>query len=324
MSEPLLQIENLAKTFRRRFIGRKNQSSSAELHAVRGISLNVERGDIFGFLGPNGAGKSTTIRMALGLIHPSAGSVRIGGYDLEFQRLRALRKVGAFVETPAFYPYLSGLENLEIFAALSGACPAALIESTLELVGLRGREHEPVKVYSHGMRARLGIAACLLPRPELMILDEPTDGLDPHGIREVRDLIQRLSREEGLTVFLSSHLLNEVENLCNRIAILEQGSIILQGRLDELEREHRRLRIDTDRPEAAKTFLAERFQFVALSTPPGVPGFLVSPAGHAPDELNAALGGAGFAVKVLAPEEDWLDRLFLELTTTKESIRPYV
>jgi len=205
MPEPVLVVDQLSKRFRR--------SGASVLTAVDGISFTVERGDIFGFLGPNGAGKSTTIRMALGLIHPTSGRVSIGGHDLASDRLRALRKVGAFVEAPSFYGYLSGRKNIEIFAALSGGAPAGLIDETLRRVGLFGRETDLVRVYSHGMKARLGIAACLLPRPQLMVLDEPTDGLDPHGIREIRDLIKRLAREENLTVFLSSHLLSEVEHL---------------------------------------------------------------------------------------------------------------
>ncbi|MBI3828187.1 MAG: ABC transporter ATP-binding protein [Planctomycetes bacterium] len=325
MPEPLLEIEDLSKTFRRRVLASAARGGIAgaddpfALQAVDRINLTVERGDVFGFLGPNGAGKSTTIRMALGLIHPTSGRVRIGGYDLATDRLNALRKVGAFVEAPAFYSYLTGRKNLEIFAGLSGRVPDALVDETIDLVGLRGREHERVNVYSHGMKARLGIAACLLPRPELMILDEPTDGLDPHGIREIRELIKRLARQEGLTVFLSSHLLNEVENLCNRIAIVERGSIILQGRLDELEKTHRRLRIQTDKPQESAALLRERFKIEARPDPDARASLLVMPNGHATEELNAALSGAGHAVRHLAPEEAWLDRLFLELTTTKES-----
>lgn len=320
MPEPLLEIQGLAKTFKRGVAGKSaDDENPFTLQAVNHINLNVYRGDIFGFLGPNGAGKSTTIRMALGLIHPTAGRVRIGGHDLADNRMGALRKVGAFVEAPAFYPYLSGRRNLEIFAGLSGDVPTHLIEETIDLVGLRGRDQERVKVYSHGMKARLGIAACLLPRPELMILDEPTDGLDPHGIREIRDLIKRLAREEGLTVFLSSHLLSEVENLCNRIAILERGNIILEGPLAELENEHRRVSISCDRPQEAAALLAERFGISVL--PIEEARFLATRNGHDPAELNAALNAAGFRVKAIAPEANWLDRLFLERTTTRESTK---
>jgi ABC-2 type transport system ATP-binding protein len=309
MPEPLLVVDRLCKHFRRR--------RADVLKAVDDISFTVERGDIFGFLGPNGAGKSTTIRMALGLIHPSAGSVTIGGYDLQQDRLRALRKVGAFVEAPSFYGYLTGRRNLEIFAALSGGASAELIDETLKMVGLFGRENDPVKVYSHGMKARLGIAACLLPRPELMVLDEPTDGLDPHGIREIRELIKRLAREENLTVFLSSHMLSEVENLCTRIAILEKGNIILHGRLDELEREHRRTRLESPRLDDAAAHLKQQHGLEVLSRDEH--GICVQLNGTPPENLLADLHRASIPVSAWMPEQAWLDRLFLQLTTTKES-----
>jgi ABC-2 type transport system ATP-binding protein len=317
MSDPLLVSEGLTKVFRRRLFGGKD----SELRAVDEVSFAVARGTVYGFLGPNGAGKSTTIRLALGLIHPTAGRVTIGGHDVATQRLRALRKVGAFVETPSFYPYLSGRKNLEIFAGLSGGATPLQIEAALELVGLRERAGDKVKVYSHGMKARLGLAGCLLPRPELLILDEPTDGLDPHGIREVRTLIRRLAGDEGLTVFLSSHMLGEVENLCTHIAILERGRLILQGALEELERTHRRYRIEVDRTAEAAALLREKFGLECRSEAGERKGLLVPLGGRPPEALCAALSAAGFGVRVFAPEQAWLDRLFLELTTSRESDR---
>lgn len=311
--EPLLLLDGLTKEFRRR----TTPWRSSVLRAVDDVSLRVERGDVFGFLGPNGAGKSTTLRMALGLIHPSAGRVAIGGHDLATRRLEALRLVGGYVESPAFYPYLTGRENLDIFARLSGPVAAGELDAALERVGLRGRDREPVRVYSHGMKARLGLAASLLPRPSLLVLDEPTDGLDPHGLREVRALIRALARDEGLTVFLSSHLLGEVENLCNRVAILERGRVILEGGLEALAQRHRRWRIVAEPAAAAEALLRARFGLEPLREADG--GWLVDLRAHAPEAIAAALAGAGLAVKTLAPESGWLDRLFLELTTTKES-----
>ena len=315
-SVALLSAENLTKVFRRRRVATgAGKRGPAALTAVDGISFTASRGDVFGFLGPNGAGKSTTIRMILGLIHPTAGRVAIGGHDLATDRLRALRQVGAFVEAPSFYPYLSGHRNLEVFAWLSGGVRAAEIDWALEMTGLRGREHELVQVYSHGMKQRLGIAACLLPRPELLVLDEPTDGLDPHGIRETRELIVRLARVEGLTIFLSSHMLGEVENLCNRVAILDRGRLILEGRLASLEGRFRGLDIVTDRPAEAAAFLRQRF---GLEAPPG-DKLRVVPHGVEAAALNAALVQAGFSVQALAPESNWLERLFLERTRGVES-----
>ena len=330
----MLAIEGLSKTFWRRLStrGRRTGQDPAadKLQAVQDLNLTVQRGDIFGFLGPNGAGKSTTIRMVLGLIHPTAGRVTIGGHDLSTSRMDALKKVGAFVEFPAFYSYLTGRRNLEIFAGLSGPVSRGQVEEVLERVGLRGRADEPVRVYSHGMRARLGIAGCLLPRPELLVLDEPTDGLDPHGIREIRELLVRLAREEGMAVFLSSHLLGEVENLCNRIAVLERGRAILQGELAELASCHRRLRIESARPLEASAWLRSRFGLeptLAVEAGHSAPQaeslahgtFWVMPKGLPAETLNQALVQAGFAVRAIALEEGWLDRLFLEQTTSRES-----
>jgi ABC-2 type transport system ATP-binding protein len=201
---------------------------------VRDLNLRVNAGDIFGFLGPNGAGKSTTIRMLLGLVRPSEGRVELLGYDVQRQREQALSHVGAVVESPAFYEHLSGWKNLQMFAAMSGGAENWRIAEVIEFVGLVGRGRDPVRVYSHGMKQRLGIAQSLLPNPQLIILDEPTDGLDPAGVQEMRRLILRLREELNLTVFLSMHMLNEVEQLCNRIAILNGGKLLYQGSLDDL------------------------------------------------------------------------------------------
>ncbi len=208
MRPVVLQTEQLTKKYRRRVI-------------VDRLSLMVEGGDIFGFLGQNGAGKSTTIRMALGLVRPTSGHVRVLGYDMSRQPLRALKRIGAIIDAPAFYEDFSGRQNLRMLAAMSGGAKRERIETALEIVGLRERACDPVRVYSHGMRQRLGIAQALLPDPELIILDEPTDGLDPQGLCEIRVLIRRLRDELGLTVLLSSHLLHEVEQICNRVAIID-------------------------------------------------------------------------------------------------------
>lgn len=300
----------LIATHLRKEFGRKKSGES--LVAVEDLSLTVERGDIFGFLGPNGAGKSTTIRMMLGLIHPTAGRVTIGGHDVQLDRQRALMKVGAFVEAPSFYPYISGRKNLEIFSGISGGVTRAELDRTIDLVGLTGRADDLVKVYSHGMRQRLGLAACLLPRPELLVLDEPTDGLDPHGIRTTVELIVRLAREEKLTIFLSSHLLSEVENLCNRVAFIEKGRVILTGHLSEIELERRRLEIDTSDPKAAAAVLRSRFGIDALL---GECNVKIPGLKHDAGALNAALVSAGISVNRIAPETGWLDRVFLDLTT---------
>ena len=181
--------------------------------AVDDLSFSVARGEIFGLLGHNGAGKSTAIGMMLGQVWPTAGEVKICGHDVIARRNAALQNVGAIFETPVFYDYLSGWRNLEILSTYTAPTPKARIAEVIEWVGLSGREKSKVRTYSHGMRTRLALAQALLPRPELLILDEPSDGLDPEGIHEMRQTILRLRRELGLTIFLSSHLLNEVEQL---------------------------------------------------------------------------------------------------------------
>src|SRR2546422_3987879 len=197
--------------------------------AVENLSLQVPAGEIYGLLGHNGAGKSTAIGMMLGQVWPTRGKVTICGYDVTAHRRNALQKVGAIFESPAFYDYLSGLANLEILSSYTARTPRSRIQEVIDWVGLTGRERSRVRTYSHGMRARLALAQALLPQPQLLILDEPSDGLDPEGIHEMRLTIQRLHRQLGLTILLSSHFLSEVEQLCTRIAVLNQGRLVFEG-----------------------------------------------------------------------------------------------
>ena len=212
----LIRLESLSKSFRGR-------------PAVTELSLSIARGEIFGLLGHNGAGKSTTFGMMLGHVRPDAGEAFVCGYSVERDRADALRRVGAIFETPCFYDYLSGLQNLRFLVSLSGDVSEARLREVVELVGLTGRIDDPVTYYSHGMRQRLALAQALLPEPEFILLDEPTEGLDPAGIHEMRAMIRRLRDERGLTVMLSSHLLSEVEQLCDRVAILDGGKLIFSG-----------------------------------------------------------------------------------------------
>src|SRR6266404_5818210 len=197
--------------------------------AVDDLTLRVPAGEIYGLLGHNGAGKSTCIGMMLGQVWPTNGEVKVCGFDVSTHRRKALAKVGAIFESPAFYDYLTGLKNLEILSSYTARTPRKRIQEVIEWVGLSGREASKVRTYSHGMRARLALAQALLPQPELLILDEPSDGLDPEGIHEMRQTIQRLHRELGLTILLSSHFLKEVEQLCTRIAVLNQGRLVFEG-----------------------------------------------------------------------------------------------
>ena len=198
---------------------------------VNRLDLQVGRGDIYGFLGPNGAGKTTTMRMVLGLIRRDAGSIRILG---ESDPVAARSQLGGIVEGPRFYPYLSGAENLRIFAAYSGGITETRLQDLLERVRLRERQTDPVRTYSLGMKQRLGVAQALLTEPALLMLDEPMNGLDPAGMKELRELIVRMRDEQGLTVFVSSHILKEVEGLCTRVGIIQEGRKVAEGSAEEL------------------------------------------------------------------------------------------
>jgi ABC-2 type transport system ATP-binding protein len=204
---------------------------------VENISFEVPAGEVFGFLGPNGAGKTTTIRMIVGLIQPTGGSVAIDGHDLKDSFLDAMRSVGCIVENPELYKYMTGWQNLEHFANMLDDVTPERIAEVVRQVKLENRIHDKVKTYSLGMRQRLGIAQALLGRPKLLILDEPTNGLDPAGIRELREFIRTLAREEGLAVFVSSHMLAEVQLMCDRVAIIGNGRILKVAAVDEIVRE---------------------------------------------------------------------------------------
>ncbi|MBL0388296.1 ABC transporter ATP-binding protein [Tumebacillus sp. ITR2] len=201
---------------------------------IRNITFDVHQGEVFGFLGPNGAGKTTTIRMIVGLIAPTAGRIYIGGHDVRTNFIEAMRNVGCIVENPELYKYMTGWQNLEHFAAMLGDVSHERIHEVVQQVKMDARIHDKVKTYSLGMRQRLGIAQALLGRPKLLILDEPTNGLDPAGIRELREFIRELAAQEGLAVFVSSHMLAEVQMMCDRVAILSGGEIVKVTSVEEI------------------------------------------------------------------------------------------
>ncbi len=246
MSEQIIEVRGLTKRFK-------------NITAVNNLDLNVYRGDVFGFLGPNGAGKSTTIRMLLSLIKPTSGSIKIFGNSIKEKREEILRKVGAIVEKPDFYLYLSAFKNLEIFGKLSGAdVSKKKIMEMLELVGLSKRANSKVKTYSHGMKQRLGLAQALLHDPELIILDEPTTGLDPQGMKEIRELILYLSRTKNKTVFLSSHILREVELIATRMIIINKGSAQVEGTVNDLlNMDKLAVTFEVDKIDNAKTIIQD-------------------------------------------------------------------
>lgn len=283
-----------------------------EIVAVDRVDLTVERGDVFGYLGPNGAGKTTSLRMLLGLIRPSGGSARLFGRDPIQDGARALDGVAGFVEGPRFYPYLSGRRNLRLLADLDDGDRPGRIDEVLELVELRERARDRVGGYSHGMRQRLGIAAALLRDPQLLLLDEPATGLDPAGMRDMRELVKRLAAQ-GITILLSSHLLAEVEELCNRVAIIRRGRIVYEGRLDELlATATAGYRLRTSEPERARTLLLGRPGVAEVQL---VDGELRLQADEqALEAATIALGQARIGVSALVPHTATLEELFLGLT----------
>jgi len=286
-----IRIAGITKTFRKRV-------------ALHPLELEVDHGELFGLLGHNGAGKSTTFGILLGQVHPDGGEAFIDGISVQTNRAQALAHVGAIFEAPAFYEYLSGWQNLKILTACTAIPRKPALEEVVELVGLASRIHDPVRTYSHGMRQRLGLAQALLPNPKVILLDEPTEGLDPEGIREMRLLIQRLRAERGLTVLLASHLLAEVEQLCDRVAILNQGRLVFCGPWKEPA--NLRVRLDVDDREAAARVL--RGLGATLEE-----GSIASiPAGTDPANVVAALVAADVRVRAFEPVRRSLEDFYLE------------
>jgi ABC-2 type transport system ATP-binding protein len=283
-----------------------------EVLAVDHVDLNVQAGDVYGFLGPNGAGKTTTLRMALGLIMPTAGKVELFGRDPIREGARALEGVAGFVEAPRFYPYLPARKNLELLAALDGDGAGSRIDEVLEIVELAPRAKHKVGGFSHGMRQRLGIAAALLRRPRLLILDEPATGLDPAGMRDMRTLIRRLA-DDGITVLLSSHQLPEVQDLCDRVAIVDAGRVVYEGALSELRRQGGAgYRMRTTDDERAVQIVRAQPGIETVS--PGEHGIGFQAEEPQVGELTLALGRAGIGILVLTPELATLEDLFFRLT----------
>ncbi len=284
--------------------------------AVEDLCLVVPPGEIFGLLGHNGAGKSTAIGMMLGQVWPTQGEVMVFGHDVTVHRRLALQKIGAIFEAPAFYEYLSGRRNLEILSSYSAPTPRQRIREVIEWVGLSGREDSKVKTYSHGMRARLALAQALLPAPEALILDEPGSGLDPEGIHEMRQTILRLHRELGLTILLSSHLLHEVEQLCTRIAVLNQGRKVFEGPMAAARQQAQWVRLKVGDFGSAVTTLRQAQLVTDVRD-----GCLVAlTAGVETDEVVRALVQSGMPVYEIAPDRASLETFYLSLMNGKQTV----
>jgi len=299
--EKIIEINSLVKDFKK-------------LRAVNNLNLSVYKGDVFGFLGPNGAGKSTTIRMLLSLIRQTSGNINLFGNPISSDRKNILGKIGAIVEKPDFYGYLSAYKNLEILGKLTGKkISKSKIMQVLELVGLDSRFDSKVKTFSHGMKQRLGLAQSLLHDPELIILDEPTTGLDPQGMKEIRDLITYLSKEKGKTLFLSSHILHEVELVANRMIIINKGSAKVEGDVkDLLNAKKLKVSFEVDDEQRVKELIwqsgwKEKFESNTKSV------FIFSLENHEISQLNKYLVDNNISISAVIPKRS-LEDYFLKIT----------
>lgn len=299
MAETVLKIEGLHKYF-------------GSVRAVDGISLTVNKGDVYGFLGPNGSGKTTTIRCMLGLITPKQGEVEVCGHNINTDLAAALAKVGVVVETPTLYQYLSGRKNLQLFADLKGV-GRQQVDELLELVGLAARAGQKVSKYSLGMKQRLGLAQALLGNPELVVLDEPTNGLDPKGTREIRELIKSLSQQRQVTFFISSHLLHEVEQVCNRVGILRRGKMVSEGYVAELlSSDELTYALDVSDRQHSKELLGSQDFVRSLEEDEGK--LLVTVVKGNSGEISKLLVNNGITVNSIAEVPRTLESFFIEIT----------
>jgi ABC-2 type transport system ATP-binding protein len=295
----------------------------SDVDAVAGIDLHVPTGGIYGFLGPNGAGKTTTIRILLGLIRPTRGSASLFGQAVAPGQ-PVLDRVGALVERPAFYPYLSAADNLRVLGLARGIAAARLaaaVPEALNRVGLGEAAKRKAGRFSTGMRQRLGIAAALLGQPELLILDEPANGLDPNGVVDVRQLITRLARE-GMTIFLSSHVLPEVEQLCQRVAILQRGRIVAEGETQAMLRQGERFLVRFDTPEEAERARPILATFGAVDALSAGASLLVEVSGSRGSEVSRRLAEGGLYPAELAVRRQTLERVFIDLTGEHDHADP--
>ncbi len=297
MSEITLAVKGLRKTIGKRTI-------------IKDLNFELKRGEVFGFLGPNGAGKTTTIRMLVGLIKPTAGSIHICGLDIARDFKKAMSHLGCIVENPELYPFLSGMDNLRHFAVMLNGIGQERIDEAVKLVGMQERIHDRVSTYSLGMRQRLGIAQALLGKPDVLILDEPTNGLDPSGIREMRAFIRSLAEQSGLTVLVSSHLLSEIQLMCDRVAIMTKGEIVRVDTVHALLSSEERLVWRLVPHERGMAVLSEMTRIVQADEELLTTVYLPEMAG----EWNRNLVEAGIQVLEMNRKLPALEDLFLELT----------
>jgi ABC-2 type transport system ATP-binding protein len=301
---PALALEDVSKKFGR-------------MQAVDHLSLQVAPGHMAGFLGPNGAGKSTTLYMIPRLVRPTSGRIRLFGVDIWEAYKKAIRSVGLTVESPAFYEYLSGRKNLELAARLLENVSPREMDEILERIGLAERQHDRVRVYSTGMKQRLGIGRALLGRPRLLILDEPTNGMDPEGTHEVLSFLREKVRQEGLTVFVSSHLMSEIEEFCDSVFVINRGRLVASGSVKELLKPHERIVRVTFQGRIPESDFISRHEQIRKVEPVAVDTLEITLARDDSAWLNQCLQQAGFRVSAIAPKQKTLKEFFLSITGDK-------
>ena len=300
----VLELTNLKKTIKGKEI-------------VKGVDLTLHPSQIFGFLGPNGAGKTTTIRMIVGLIKPTEGTVTICGYSVAHDFVKALSNVGCIIESPDMYKYLTGMENLFQFAAMNKTVSRQRIKDVVEMVGLQHRVNDKVSTYSLGMRQRLGIAQAILARPKLLILDEPTNGLDPAGMTEFRNLIRKLAYEDGMSVFVSSHLLLEIQQMCDMVSIIKQGRVIKTANVQDILHENQ-IEWQLNDPEQAISILRNHWNIEAVQLKKNTIRACLSQ--HPLDKINEQFIREGIALTYCSAKQSTLEDLFLDLTEGDEIV----
>jgi len=304
---PALALENVSKRFGR-------------FQAVKELSLEVKPGVMAGFLGPNGAGKSTTLYMIPRLIRPTSGSIRLFGVDIWRDFKKAIRPVGITVESPAFYEYLSGRRNLELAARILGNVSSQEIDEVFERVGLADRQHDRVRIYSTGMKQRLGIGRAMLGRPRLLILDEPTNGMDPEGTQEVLSFLREKVKKDGLAIFISSHLMSEIEEFCDTVYVINHGHLVASGNVRELLKPHERIVRVTCAGKIPGQGFADRHEPVRRIEALTVDMVEITLASNDSAWLNRCLLQEGFQVSAITPKQKTLKEFFLSITGNKNHV----
>ncbi|WP_373484152.1 ABC transporter ATP-binding protein [Acetobacterium sp.] len=301
METPVLQVTNLSKSIKNKEI-------------VKDISFQLNKGEVLGFLGPNGAGKSTTLRMLVGLSRPSTGTVSICGHGISDDYVQAMAHVGCIIEGPDLYEYLSGYKNLELLGAMSRHVTKAAIDDAIALVGMEKRIHDKVSIYSMGMKQRIGLAQALIHQPDLLILDEPTNGLDPQGIHEFREIVKSLAKDKGISVLISSHLISEVQLMCDRVCIINQGMLVRDGAVTEMLSTGEIVWV-VNNPRQGQKIFSEQFQLEARITTQNE--LIAAIDLENLPKINSAMIAAGLKLQTVAAKNTTLEELFLRLTNQK-------